>query len=150
MIKKYVGISLLCILMSSLYGNAQYVDENKVLAAINSIDKESVVLSLRENRIKDTVSKERLLDAAEQSVEQCEKALSLLNSPRDLIACLSGTVLAGYGFFTIIGDHFPQSLVCAVVGVYLRQRGWHLTSASSFLEDAQHIQEVIEKTPVAS
>ncbi|MBA2306844.1 hypothetical protein H0W26_01765 [Candidatus Dependentiae bacterium] len=167
MLKKGRSLTILCILTSSLYGDANYIDENTLLAAIKNIDKPFVIVSLAENKIKNQESKECLLDAAEESVEKCEKGLSLWRSRRDLLKYLSGAGLVGYGVFNFMeiiltedqaldretrdwkAYYIAKYVISMTIGGYIRHNGWTLTSASSFLEDAKHIQEAIEKAPIA-
>lgn len=160
--KKCLMLNILCSLATSLHAESMFVNETNVITAIKECNRGSVLLQLAEGEISDKLSKERLLEAAEESVEQRTKAMSLLKSWRDLLTLSVSIPFSVYGIFKIyeIEDEvnaghwdttkMAQAAASIVTGIYLRNRGWFLTSASYYLEEARQIQTLIENAPVSS
>ncbi len=103
MMKKYAVLYTLCMLTSSVYGNIEPIDEHKLLTAIRNINRESVALQLAQGNIVTQVSKDRLLEASEELIEQRAKYMSLFKSWPDMLANLAGSLGLVVGTFSLIG-----------------------------------------------
>lgn len=91
------------------YVNADPVNEDALIHAIKKVDRQSVLKQLAEGEISDTDIKNRLLDKAEESIENCLRRLSLAKSWKDGVSWLAGVLGSGagtIGLLFLITDEF--------------------------------------------
>ncbi|MBA3752254.1 hypothetical protein H0X06_05705 [Candidatus Dependentiae bacterium] len=114
MMKKYGISSLFCILFMGVSLCSVNPHKYKLLTAIKNNDVAKVQILLSDNPIFDTEDTKCLLDAAEESLKQREKSISVFKSGRDFLAssCGLGAVWGGGGCLVVsfFAYFFPSEI----------------------------------------
>ena len=166
--KKYVMFSVVSLfaLCSALDAKRNDRKYDALLTAVEqSYDEASVKKLLRRAGSLNEAQKNELLEAADSAVEECTQSISLLRSKRDLAKFVGGLRFVAIGLFsgTVIAptlndydQEFQKTAVQAVgafstfLGFYGMLKGLKCSSARSRLENAENVEDLLNKNSVVA
>ncbi|MBA3751434.1 hypothetical protein H0X06_01350 [Candidatus Dependentiae bacterium] len=170
MIKKYLLLSFvsLCIVPVGMQAKPNMNRKASLDVAIENVDVKLVEKFLKREGIVDENNKKLLVETAQDVVDQCEERVSLLKSGWDCarfgwwsawIGCGTVFCISGLRYRVLkfndkeikkkLGFIIAGGAVCTATGLYYLSQAWKCPTASSRLESARIIENLIKNAPLS-
>ncbi len=147
MMKISVVLTAVSVLLVSASMDARRTND-KLLSAVEQNNAARVEKLLKGEGISDEKYKKKLLKAACESVEECEKWVSLLKSKWEIAEYVSGTGIAALGIISKKSNSVIRA-AGILAGAYLLLRPYQRHTATRMLDSAEDIEDMIKNAPVS-